>query len=83
MNRMLQQQTCRNDKELVCRWTKTCLNQRKRWSNYCRNPEANTDKTPRMVTDKVATGGTKRYAIRGFQKKDMLPHAFSCPNSKI
>ena len=69
MDAMLQQQTCRNNKELVCRWTKTSLNQRRCCSHCCSNLGANTGKTTHLLIDKAGACNIKRYVIWGFQKE--------------
>ena len=63
--------------------TKISLNQRRCCSNCCINPRANTEKTTHVLTDKVVRDNIKRYAIRGFQKRNAWPHTFGYPNSNI
>ena len=75
---MLQQQTCRDNKELGLKRTKTSLEQRRCCSRCCRNPAATADKISRMLTNKAAID-TKRLQSKVSKNERHMATRFWLP----
>ena len=75
-NEMLQQQTCRDDKGLGCRWTQTSLKQRRCCSSHCCSIPGGTANEITCVLIDKAREEQKDYDLRFLKIGDTQPHTY-------